>query len=72
MAISAPSEALLEVDEALRRLEQQDARKAALVELHYFGGLSYEEIAHETGVSEATVHRELRLAKAWLRQAMQG
>jgi RNA polymerase sigma factor (TIGR02999 family) len=71
MAVTAPNQTLLEVDEALSRLERQDARKAAMVELHYFGGLSYEEISHELHVSEATVHRELRLAKAWLRQALQ-
>lgn len=70
MAVSAPAEALLELDDALRKLESQDARKAAMVELHYFGGLSYAEIAAETGVSEATVDRELRLAKAWLRGAL--
>ncbi len=70
LAISAPDETLLEIEEALGRLEHQDARKALLVELHYFGGLSYEEIAEEAGISEATVHRELRMAKAWLRQAL--
>lgn len=70
MALSAPESAVLEIDEALRRLEEQDSRKALLIELHYFGGLSYEEIAQEAGISEATVHRELRLAKAWLRQAL--
>jgi RNA polymerase sigma factor (TIGR02999 family) len=70
MALSAPESELLELDDALRRLEEQDPRKALLIELHYFGGLSYEEIAQEAGISEATVHRELRLAKAWLRQAL--
>jgi RNA polymerase sigma factor (TIGR02999 family) len=71
MAIQTPNEDLLAVDEALRKLEEVDARKARLVELHYFGGLSYEEIAGEEKISEATVHRELRMAKAWLRQALQ-
>lgn len=72
MALSSPESELLELDDALRRLEEQDARKALIVELHYFGGLSYEEIAQELGISEATVHRDLRLAKAWLRQALSG
>ncbi len=72
MALSDSNETLLDVDDALRRLEEQDPRKASLVELHYFGGLSYEEIAKEVGISEATVHRELRMAKAWLRQALEG
>ena len=38
-----------------------------MVELHFFGGLSYEETAEALGISPATVDRELRLAKAWLR-----
>ena len=72
MAMTAPNEVLLDIDEALDRLEAQDARKASLVELHYFGGLSYQEIAKQIGISEATVHRELRMAKAWLRQQLKG
>ena len=71
MALSAPGGLLLDLHEALERLERQDQRKAALVELHYFGGLSYAEIAAAAGSSEATVHRELRRAKAWLRQALE-
>ena len=65
-AVQAPGESLLALDQVLTRLSTFDARKANIVELHYFGGLSYDEIAAETGVSPATVHRELRLAKIWL------
>jgi len=65
-AVQAPGESLLALDQVLTRLSTFDARKANIVELHYFGGLSYDEIATETGVSPATVHRELRLAKIWL------
>jgi len=65
-AIQAPGETLLALDQVLTRLSTFDPRKAHIVELHYFGGLSYDEIAAETGVSAATVHRELRLAKIWL------
>jgi RNA polymerase sigma factor (sigma-70 family) len=43
-----------------------DERKGRVVELHYFGGLTYDEIADALGVSPATVDRDLRLAKAWL------
>ena len=60
------SEDLLALDETLNALARQDARKAHAVELHYFGGLSYEETAEVLQISPATVHRELRLAKAWL------
>jgi RNA polymerase sigma-70 factor, ECF subfamily len=57
---------VLEIDEALERLAAQDPRLAQAVELHYFGGLTYVETAKALGVSEATVHRDLRLAKAWI------
>ena len=54
------------LDEALERLSALDERKARAVELHHFGGLTYDETAAVLGVSPATVDRELRLAKAWL------
>lgn len=57
---------LLALDEALRRLSTLDERKGRAVELHYFGGLTYDETAAALGVSAATVDRELRTAKAWL------
>ncbi len=57
---------LVELDEALERLAAQDERKARAIELHYFGGLSYEETAKVLDVSPVTVHRDMRLAKAWL------
>lgn len=57
---------LLNLDEALSRLGDFDERKSRIVELHYFGGLTYDEIAIAMEISEATVHRDLRMAKAWL------
>lgn len=57
---------LLALDEALQRLATLDERKAHAVELHYFGGLTYEETAAALDISAATVDRELRMAKAWL------
>jgi len=57
---------LLAIDEALTRLADHDERAARVVELHYFGGLTYDEIAEALGVSAATVDRDLRFAKAWL------
>ncbi len=59
---------ILALDEALERLAAFDARKARAVELHYFGGLTYEEAAAVLGISPATYHRELRLARAWLQR----
>jgi RNA polymerase sigma factor (TIGR02999 family) len=62
---------LIALDEALNRLEQLDKRKAQIVELKFFGGLTEAEAAEAIGVSERTLRRELRLARAWLAQAME-
>jgi RNA polymerase sigma factor (TIGR02999 family) len=58
------------LDDALECLLQLDPRMAQVIELHYFGGMTYDEIGDAMGLSAATVHRELRLAKAWLLQEM--
>jgi RNA polymerase sigma factor (TIGR02999 family) len=63
---------VLDVDRALDALARFDERKARLLELHLFGGLSYAELAEATVSSESTVHRELRLGRAWLRRALAG
>ena len=57
---------LVELDDALSRLQGFDPRKGQIVELVYFGGLTYDETAAALDISAATVDRELRLAKAWL------
>ncbi len=57
---------LIELEQILERLDQIDPRKARIVELHYFGGLDYEEMAAQLGISRATVHRELRFARAYI------
>jgi RNA polymerase sigma factor (TIGR02999 family) len=54
------------LDEALEGLLQLEPRLAQVIELHYFGGMTYDEIATAVGTSAATVHRDIRLAKAWL------
>lgn len=54
------------LDEALEDLLQLEPRLAQAIELHYFGGMTYDEIAKAVGASAATVHRDIRLAKAWL------
>ncbi|MDJ0940679.1 MAG: ECF-type sigma factor [Woeseiaceae bacterium] len=57
---------IIELDDALERLAQLDARKSDVLVLHYFGGMSYDETAQALDISAATVDRDLRLAKAWL------
>lgn len=63
---------LVELDEALERLAAVDKRKSDVVELLYFGGLTYDETAAALGISPATVHREVRMAKAWLFTELSG
>ncbi len=65
-----PGTQLLELDSALCQLEALDARKAKVIELIYFGGLSYDEVAAVLEISRATAHRDLRLARAWLHDQM--
>lgn len=57
---------LLDLDRALEGLARQDARKAEIIEMHVFGGLSYKEMAKLLGISAATVKRDLRFGRAWL------
>jgi RNA polymerase sigma factor (TIGR02999 family) len=64
------AEAVIELDDALRRLEAIDSRQGQIVEQRYFGGLSLEETAEAQGISLATVKRELRFAHAWLAAAL--
>lgn len=65
----APQEPLdlVVFDRALERLEAMDARKAELVQLRHLAGLSIPEIANIAGVSERTVKRDLKFARAFLR-----
>ena len=63
---------LIALDEALKDLAKFDEFKSRLVELRYFGGLSVEETAEVLDVSEITVKRHWRLAKAWLAEAIKG
>ena len=59
---------IVALDEALERLASHVRRKSEIVELLSFGGLTYDETAAALEISPATVHRELRMAKAWLRR----
>ncbi len=67
-----PERDVIAVDEALKDLEALDPRKARVVELRYFGGLTTEETAEVMKVSTRTVERELSLAQAWLLRELQG
>jgi RNA polymerase sigma factor (TIGR02999 family) len=67
-AIVSPeqSRAIVELHEALERLSTLDSRKARVVELKYFAGLNYDEIAEVMKISTVTVRRDWVFAKAWL------
>ena len=61
---------LIALNLALEALSQFDQRKGLVVELRFFGGLSVDETATALNVSPETVHRDWRLAKAWLRREL--
>jgi RNA polymerase sigma factor (TIGR02999 family) len=61
---------LIELDQAMERLAAQDPRKSQIIELLFFGGLTYDESAAALNISPATLHRELKLAKAWLHREL--
>jgi RNA polymerase sigma factor (TIGR02999 family) len=65
-------ESLLALDDALSALAKLDARKAKVVELRYFGGLSVDETAEVLKVSPQTILRDWKLAKAWLARELAG
>jgi RNA polymerase sigma factor (TIGR02999 family) len=61
---------LLALDEALRRLEEEDPRKAELVKLRFFAGLTAEQTAAVLGVSTSTAEKDWAYARSWLRVAI--
>jgi len=63
---SARGRELIAVDDALQALAKMDPRKAEVVELRFFGGLSVEETAQVLGISPQSVMRDWRLARSWL------
>jgi RNA polymerase sigma factor (TIGR02999 family) len=63
---------VLTLNTALERLQASDQRQADVVELSYFGGLTQPEIGELLGISPATVDRDLRHARAWLRRELTG
>jgi len=70
LVAAAQSSEVIELNEALERLNTLEPRKAQIVELKYFGGLTQDEIAEVLKISAVTVRREWRFAKAWLYQEL--
>jgi RNA polymerase sigma factor (sigma-70 family) len=64
-------EVVLELDRALDKLDKFDGLKRRILEMRFFGGMTYEQAAEALDISKATLDRELRLAKAWLRHELQ-
>ena len=62
---------IIDLDDALKRLEQFNERQSKVVTYRFFGGLTQKEIAEVLGVSEPTVRRDWRLARAWLSRELQ-
>ncbi len=61
---------VIALDDALKNLAEMDPRKAQIVEMKFFGGLTNEEVAEGLKVTSRTVEREWRKAKAWLHRAI--
>jgi len=72
VAASSPDAILVALDDALNDLARFDQRKASIVEMRFFGGLSVEQTAEVLNVSRITVIREWNKAKAWLYEAISG
>ena len=68
---SQPAVDLLALNEALDELSKMDPQQSRIVELKFFGGLSIDETAEVLGIGHATVEREWKLARAWLRRQLQ-
>lgn len=71
-ATEHPLDDLLALNDALRKLEAMDPRKARVVECRFFGGLSLDETAEALGSSPATVSRDWTFARAWLYRELSG
>jgi RNA polymerase sigma factor (TIGR02999 family) len=72
IAFEQQPENVLALHEALTDLASLDSRKSQIVELRFFGGLTTEETAEVLKISESTVMREWRLARAWLHRELKG
>lgn len=70
LATPEASAEILDLHEALNALAALDASKAEMLELHYFGGLTYEEMSAFLSRSTSAIDRDMRFAKAWLRSQL--
>ena len=66
------TEQLLALDEALGRLARLSERQAKVIELHYFGGLTLQEMSDLLGASPPTLSRDKKMAEAWLGHTLAG
>ena len=66
------SDDIVALDEALKLLAKEDPAAARVVELHFFAGLSIEQVADTVGMSRATAYRQWAYARAWLACAIAG
>ena len=71
LAADPDAEQIGKLDQLIQRLEREEPRTAEVLKLRYFAGLSVVDTAAATGLSERTVKREWRYARAWMIQAMQ-
>lgn len=71
LSVGACAVELIDLDNALSRLEAVDQRLSRIVECRYFGGLTNEQTSQVVGVNEKTVRRDWRKARAWLYQQLQ-
>jgi RNA polymerase sigma factor (TIGR02999 family) len=69
--VKQPEVDLLALNEALDELTKMDPQQGRIVELKFFGGLSIEEIAEVLGIGHATVERDWKVARAWLRRQLE-
>jgi RNA polymerase sigma factor (TIGR02999 family) len=70
--IAEPTIDLLALDEALQKLEKKDPRKAELIRLRFFAGLSNQQAASVLGIAASTADLDWAYAKSWLRVEMSG
>lgn len=70
LLVQAPPEDILALDEVLPRLVTEDPVAAQVVQLHFFAGLSKDEVAQALGLSRATAYRQWDYARSWLRCAI--
>lgn len=71
-AVASSGVGILEIDAALEKLAAHDGRKVRVIELVCFGGATYAEAAEVLEISDATLHRDLKMARAWLKLELQG